>query len=177
MVTVRAAAPADAETLGGLMKQQFEEHRQSAPWIRTEPDADWTAFALAKIQGGARQVFVSESNGLITGYIEVAIVDEAARRRGSWRVRIARRLLRRPKPVYVQPPRRYGMIHDLFVLNSARRSGDPIGFRLYCVAMDWFEGKSVSEIEGWTLSTNASIRDMGRRFGFEEAAVLYRKTI
>lgn len=145
---IRKAERRDLDSLGrlGAMLMRthyaFDRQRFLAPGEGAE--RGYAAFLGSVLESDEDCVFVAEREGLVVGYVYVALEPH------SWKE------LRGPA----------GFIHDLAVDDDARQSG--VGTKLMQVALDWLREHNAPRVILWTAASNGTAQSLFRRMGFRE---------
>jgi len=150
-LVIRKAERRDLDSLGRLGAMLMRAHyafdrlRFLAPGEGAE--RGYAAFLGSVLESDEDCVFVAEQDGVIDGYVFVALEPL------SWKE------LRGPA----------GFIHDLAVADEARRSG--IGTRLMQVAIDWLREHDAPRVILWTAAPNEAAQALFRQMGFRDTMV------
>jgi ribosomal protein S18 acetylase RimI-like enzyme len=145
---IRKAERRDLDSLGRLgamlmrIHYAFDRQRFLAPGEGAE--RGYAAFLGSVLESDEDCVFVAERDGVIDGYVFVALEPL------SWKE------LRGPA----------GFIHDLAVADEARGSG--IGTKLMQVAIGWLRERDAPRVILWTAAPNEPAQSLFRRLGFRE---------
>lgn len=123
----------------------FDAQRFLAPGSGTEHG--YASFLGSVIDSPDDCVFVAEQDGTIRGYVFAALEPL------SWKE------LRGPA----------GFIHDLAVVDEARRSG--IGTKLMDAALGWLREHGAPRVILWTAAPNETAHKLFRRLGFRDTMV------
>jgi ribosomal protein S18 acetylase RimI-like enzyme len=145
---IRKAERRDLDSLGrlGAMLMRahyaFDRQRFLAPGEGAE--RGYAAFLGSVLESDEDCVFVAEQDGVIDGYVFVALEPL------SWKE------LRGPA----------GFIHDLAVADEARKTG--IGTKLMQVAIDWLREHDAPRVILWTAAPNEAAQALFREMGFRD---------
>jgi ribosomal protein S18 acetylase RimI-like enzyme len=147
-LVIRKAERRDLDSLGRLGAMLMRAHyafdrlRFLVPGEGAE--RGYAAFLGSVLDSDEDCVFVAEQDGVIEGYVFVALEPL------SWKE------LRGPA----------GFIHDLAVADEARRSG--IGTKLMQVAIDWLRERDAPRVILWTAAPNEAAQALFREMGFRD---------
>ena len=150
-VTIRRVRKDDLATVGrmGVMLMEthyaFDRQRFLAPSPDAAKGYAWFLGSVAESEDGC--VFVAEDDEGIAGYVYAALEPL------SWKE------LRGPA----------GFIHDVAVLERARRSG--IAQELMAAAIAWLREHGAPRVILWTAAPNAPAQSLFRTLGFRETMI------
>ena len=148
---IRQAEPRDLESLGRLgamllrTHYAFDSKRFIAPHEGSE--RGYASFLGGVLDSPDDRVFVAERNGAIEGYVFVALEPM------SWKE------LRGPA----------GFVHDLVVIEDARRSG--VATRLMEAAVAWLRERDAPRVILGTAASNTVAQTLFRRLGFRDTMI------
>lgn len=145
MIQIRPATAADRDPLGRYGAALMRQHHASDPrrFILTEhPEEGYGGFLVSQIDDPECLVMVAERSSEIVGYVFASIEPT------SWRD------LRGP----------CGFIHDVYVLESARREGT--GQALLRAAIEWIHTQGMTQVVLWSKSGNDSAQRLFAKLGF-----------
>jgi ribosomal protein S18 acetylase RimI-like enzyme len=145
MIPIRPASAADQAALGRYGAALMRQHHASDPrrFILTEhPEEGYGRFLVSQIDDPECLVLVAERSGEIVGYVFASIEPT------SWRD------LRGP----------CGFIHDVYVLESARREGT--GQALLRAAIAWIHAQGMTQVVLWSKSGNEAAQHLFAKLGF-----------
>lgn len=151
--TIRSAEPRDLEAAGRLGAALMAAHHAFDPLRFLEPhtgtEKGYASFLGSILRSGDARVFVAvDDDDAVVGYVFVALEPM------SWKE------LRGPA----------GFIHDVVVVEHARRSG--IATALMNAALDWLRERGAPRVVLQTASRNEAARAFfAKRFGFRETMV------
>lgn len=158
-VHVRSATPHDLPALVELYRVLDDEHRRHHPEFYPNGDvrsAEWVERTLGEARAG---VFVAELdvNGAraVAGFVRVLEVQTPS---GG-----------------VLVSRRFGLVDDLAVAPSARRSG--VASELLRVAEAWAEERGLPALEVTVWAFNGGAQELYARRGFEALRHYLRKPL
>jgi len=149
-IEIRPAAKADEPALGPMGAALMRQHHAADPrrFILTErPEAGYGRFLAARTDDPDSLVLVAVDAGEVVGYV-LADIEPT-----SWRD------LRGP----------CGFIHDVFVLEHARRRG--AGLELVRAAIAWVQSKGMSQTVLWSKSGNEGAQRLFARLGFRDTMI------
>jgi ribosomal protein S18 acetylase RimI-like enzyme len=147
-VTIRPAERRDLESLGKLgamlmrTHYDFDPQRFLAAGESAEEGYAW--FLGRMIDSSDNQVFVADVDGVIAGYVYVALEPL------SWKE------LRGPA----------GFIHDVGVAEESRGSG--IATQLMQAGINWLREQNAPRVILWTAAPNETAQRLFRRLGFRD---------
>jgi GNAT superfamily N-acetyltransferase len=150
-MTIRRAERRDAEALGqlgaALMRTHyaFDTHRFLEPGEGSE--AGYSRFLASQLDDEESIVLVAERDHVIVGYVYAAIEPL------SWK----------------DLRDECGWIHDLLVIDEARRSG--VGEALLNGAIEWLRNKRMPRVMLGTAAQNASAQRLFERHGFRATMI------
>lgn len=151
MTVVRKAERRDLDSLGRLGAMLMRTHYSFDPqrFLAAEEDAErgYASFLGAMLRSEKNVIFVAENEGAITGYVWAALEPL------SWKE------LRGPA----------GFVHDLLVVEEARRGGT--AKQLMDAALAWLREQGAPRVILWTAAPNDAARTLFRRLGFRETMV------
>ena len=150
MVTIRPATAADEVPLGryggALMRQHHAEDARR--FIHVEhPEAGYGQFLVSQISDPESVVLVAEHEGAVIGYVFADV------ERTNWME------LRGP----------CGIVHDIFVDESARRLG--AGRQLLRAAVEWIHSHGRSQVVLMTKTRNEHAQRLFASFGFRPTMI------
>ncbi|HEY4639730.1 MAG TPA: GNAT family N-acetyltransferase [Thermoanaerobaculia bacterium] len=149
--TIRRAEGRDVDVLGrlGAMLMQthygFDSRRFLAP--REGSEHGYAAFLGHMLDSPDDAIFVAEEDGEVVGYVYAGLEPL------SWKE------LRGPA----------GFVHDVAVLEDARRSG--IATELMNVAIDWLREKGAPRVLLWSAAPNVHAQALFHRLGFRDTMI------
>ncbi|HEX8616412.1 MAG TPA: GNAT family N-acetyltransferase [Thermoanaerobaculia bacterium] len=150
-VTIRPAERRDLEALGKLGAMLMRTHYDFDPqrFLAADSSAEeGYAWFLGRMIGSPdNHVFVADLDGVIAGYIYVALEPL------SWKE------LRGPA----------GFVHDIAVAEDARGSG--IASQLMEAGINWLREQNAPRVVLWTAAPNATAQRLFRRLGFRDTMV------
>src|SRR5262245_42502423 len=149
-VRIRPALASDQTALGPLGAALMRQHHSFDPkrFILTErPEAGYGRFLVSQIGDPDSLVLVAEAASGVVGYVYAQIVPT------SWMD------LRGP----------CGIIHDVYVVEAARRHG--AGEELLRSALAWVRSKGMSQIVLWSKSGNESAQRLFAKLGFRHTMI------
>jgi GNAT superfamily N-acetyltransferase len=148
---IRKAERRDVEALGRLGAMLMRTHYAFDPqrFLAAEAGAErgYGRFLGSMLDSDEDVVFVAEQDGVITGYVFAALEPL------SWKE------LRGPA----------GFIHDLLVVDEARKSG--VGTKLMDAAIAWLRDRGAPRVILWTAAPNTAAQALFRRLGFRDTMV------
>ena len=151
-VTIRPAEPRDAQVLGklGAMLMQthyaFDRKRFLAPG--RDAESGYASFLGSQLQSTESCIFVADDGGgRITGYVYVTLEPL------SWKE------LRGPA----------GFVHDIAVIEEARRSG--VAAQLMDVGVNWLRERGAPRVILWTAAQNEAAQTLFHRIGFRDTMI------
>lgn len=150
MINIRPATKADEAALGPLGAALMRQHHTSDPrrFILTDrPDVGYGRFLISQLQNPDSLVLVAESSSEIVGYVFADIEPM------SWKD------LRGP----------CGFIHDVYVIERARRHGT--GQELMRAAIAWIRSKGMAQVVLWSKPGNDAARHAFAKLGFRETMI------
>ena len=146
--TIRKAERRDLEALGRLGAMLMQTHYAFDPQRFLAPGKDsskgYASFLGHALDSPDDCIFVAERDGAIAGYVYAALEPM------SWKE------LRGPA----------GFVHDLVVVEEARRSG--IATKLMQAAIQWLRDHGAPRIILGTAASNEKAQALFRRLGFRE---------
>ncbi len=149
-VTVRAATPADLDTVASLRLALVREHRANPLYSRLRPDAPILArrhFA-AQLRSPDEVIFLAERHGRAVGILRCTQVAG----------------------IPLVFPALHGYISSVYVLPEARRQG--VLRRLFAEALAWCRARGLDEIRLHNAVENEAANEAWESFGFEPAEYL-----
>ena len=151
MTVVRKAERRDLDSLGRLGAMLMRLHYAFDPrrFLAAEEGAErgYAWFLGSMLDSEDAVIFVAEQDGAVTGYVFAALEPM------SWKE------LRGPA----------GYIHDLLVVEEARRTGTAT--RLMNAAVAWLREKKAPRVILGTAAQNETAQALFRRLGFRETMV------
>jgi ribosomal protein S18 acetylase RimI-like enzyme len=150
LITVRPATEREEEALGNFGAGLVRQHHAADPrrFIHVEhPEAAYGRFLVSQITTPQSRVFVAEQSGKVVGYVLVALEPT------NWMQ------LRGP----------CGVVHDLFVDESARRQG--AGKLLLSAGIDWIRSEGRSQVVLLTMTGNEHAQSLFRALGFRSTMI------
>ena len=150
MITIRPATTSDQESLGRFGGALMRQHHTADPrrFIQVEhPEAGYGRFLVSQLSNPDSLVMVAEHSGKVIGYV-FADVEPT-----SWME------LRGP----------CGVVHDVFVDESARRLG--AGRELLSAAIAWIRSKGRSQVVLLTKTRNEHAQHLFTRLGFRATMI------
>ena len=150
MIMIRAANPADQETLGRLGAALMRQHHAADPrrFLMIEDAEDgYGRFLVSQLKNPKSQVLVAEERGAVVGYVfaDVEMTD--------WMK------LRGP----------CGVVQDLYVDDSVRRRG--VGGMLLSSAIMWINMQGHSQVVLMTKDGNENAQRLFKSVGFRPTMV------
>ena len=151
MISIRKAERGDLPTLGrlGAMLMQthyaFDRHRFLEP--RSGAEHGYASFLGSVLDSAENCVFVAENEGDVTGYVYAGLEPL------SWKE------LRGPA----------GFIHDVVVVEKARRSG--VATMLIEAAMAWLRERGAPRVILWTAAPNTAAQTLFHGIGFRDTMI------
>lgn len=150
-VTVRRAERPDLPVLGRLGALLMCTHHEFDPRRFLEPaehaQQGYARFLGEQLEQDSVAIFVAERNGELLGYVYAGIEGKA------WKE------LRDVA----------GFIHDVAVVESARRQG--LGERLLEVAAQWLLAQGVPRVMLWTAEQNVGAQRLFAKLGFRRTMI------
>ncbi len=150
-ITVRRAQRSDLPALGRLGALLMATHEGFDPlrFLAAGPDApeDYAQFLGEEIEHGSVAIFVAERSAELVGYVYAGVEGK------SWKE------LRDTA----------GFIHDVAIVESARRQG--LGERLIEVAAAWLAEQGVARVLLWTAERNAVAQGLFAKLGFRRTMI------
>jgi GNAT superfamily N-acetyltransferase len=149
-LTIRPARSADQAALGPLGAALMRQHHASDPrrfLLTDHPEAGYGRFLVSQLSEPDCLVLVAEDAGQVVGYVFAQLMPI------SWKD------LRGP----------CGFVHDVYVLERARRQG--VGKGLLRAAIDWTRSNGRSQIVLWSKSGNESAQRLFAQLGFRDTMV------
>lgn len=149
-VTVRAATPADLDTVAGLRLALVREHRDNPLYSRLRPDAPFLArrhFA-AQLRSPDEVIFLAEHEGRAVGILRCVQVAG----------------------VPLVFPALHGYISSVYVVPEARRHG--VLHQLFGEALKWCRSRGLTEIRLHNAVENEAANAAWESLGFEIAEYL-----
>lgn len=147
-ILIRRAESRDLRAVGSLGAMLMQVHHAFDPQRFLEAgsgaERGYGSFLGDKLQSPDDCVFVAEQNETVVGYVWAALEPL------SWKE------LRGPA----------GFVHDIAVLESARRSG--AAQQLMAAAIAWLRERGAPRVILWTAAGNDAARTLFRRLGFRE---------
>jgi ribosomal protein S18 acetylase RimI-like enzyme len=142
-IKYREATKQDIPKIIELWKEFIDFHKAKDPFFsRTkEGPENFGKFILENLHKDDAIVYVAETNGEVVAYILATIQSYP--------------------PVF--EIKRYGLINDLAVTSTYRRSG--IGEHLFDIAKDWFDKKGMKRVEIEVAVTNEVSTSFWRKMG------------
>ena len=151
MTVIRKAERRDLPSLGSLGAMLMRTHYAFDPqrFLAAEEGAErgYASFLGSMLRSDDNMIFVAEGEGAITGYVWAALEPL------SWKE------LRGPA----------GFIHDLLVVEEARRAGT--AKQLMDAATAWLREQGAPRVILWTAAPNDAARTLFARLGFRETMV------
>ena len=150
-LTVRRGTSADVPALGRMGAQlmhvhyAFDPQRFLPPGQR--PEAGYASFLRSQLQDDDVAVFVAERDGRVVGYVYAGVEPL------SWK----------------ELRDRAGFVHDLVVLEDARRGG--VATALMSAAIEWLATLKLPRVMLWTAHQNAAAQGLFERLGFRRTMV------
>lgn len=150
-ITVRRAQRSDLPALGRLGALLMATHERFDPqrFLAAGPDAPeaYARFLGEELEHDAVAIFVAEQVGELVGYVYAGVEGK------SWKE------LRDTA----------GFIHDVAIVESARRQG--LGERLIEVAAAWLAEQGVARVLLWTAEQNAVAQGLFAKLGFRRTMI------
>jgi ribosomal protein S18 acetylase RimI-like enzyme len=132
---------------GQLMRLHyaFDPQRFLDPGPR--PEAGYASFLRGQMNDEEQAVFVADQGGRVVGYVFAGIEPL------SWK----------------ELRDRAGFVHDLVVLEEARRSG--VATALMTAALEWLATLGVPRVMLWAADQNSAAQALFERLGFRRTMV------
>jgi len=150
-VQIRQAQRKDLEALGRLgamlMRTHYALDRERFLTPAAGAERGYASFLGKVIDSDDDRVFVAERDGVVIGYVYVALEPL------SWKE------LRAPA----------GFIHDVAVAEDARRSG--VATELIEAAVAWLRDRGAPRVILWSASSNEASRRLFHKLGFRDTMV------
>jgi GNAT superfamily N-acetyltransferase len=150
-IHIRQAVSGDLPSLGKLGAMLMQTHYDFDPqrFLEPRPGAQqgYASFLGGVLEADDAAVFVAQEDDEIVGYAFVALEPL------SWKE------LRGPA----------GFVHDLVVVESARRSG--IGQRLMSAAIEWLRDRGAPRVILGTAAKNAAAQSLFHHLGFRDTMI------
>jgi len=150
MITIRTATASDQEPLGRFGGALMRQHHTADPrrFLHVEqPEAGYGRFLVSQLANPNSLVMVAEQSGAVIGYVFADV--EAT----NWME------LRGP----------CGVVHDIYVDESARRSG--AGRELMRAAIAWIRSKDRSQTVLLTKTANVHAQHLFSTLGFRPTMI------
>jgi GNAT superfamily N-acetyltransferase len=150
MAIIRPASKSDEVALGRLGAALMRQHHAADPrrFVQVDrPEEGYGRFLVSQIANPDSLVLVAERDNEILGYVFADVEGT------SWRD------LRGP----------CGFIHDVYVLESARRQGT--GQALLHAAIEWAHSRGRSQVVLWTKSGNEAAQRLFATLGFRDTMI------
>jgi GNAT superfamily N-acetyltransferase len=148
---IRRAVASDLPALGrmgaGLMRTHFSFDPLRFMDPGSDPEAGYAWFLGTQIHEDDVAIFVAELDGAVAGYLYAGLEPQ------SWKE------LREAA----------GFIHDLVVIESARRTG--IGGKLMDAGLAWLKSRGAPRAMLWTAHPNQEAQQLFARLGFRRTMV------
>jgi ribosomal protein S18 acetylase RimI-like enzyme len=149
-ITIRPAARSDEATLGRLGGALMRQHHRADPdrfILTASPEAGYGRFLVSQVDDPESVVLVAGRGSDVIGYVYAGLEPM------SWKeLRAA-----------------CGFLHDVYVDESARRSG--VGAMLVRAAMAWLEGKGAPRVVLQSAAGNEAAQRLFERLGFRRTMV------
>lgn len=145
MTLIRKALPSDETALGVLGAALMRQHHESDArrfLMVDRPERGYGRFLVSQIEASEFHVLVADRDGEVVGYVLAGIEPT------SWMD------LRGP----------CGVIHDIYVHESARRQG--IARELLRRAIEWVHSKGQAQVVLFTKTNNESAQRLFTSLGF-----------
>ena len=156
-IIVRRAIEADLPALGRmgaeLMRLHFTFDRRRFMNPGADPESGYSSFLATQIHDAAAAIFVAERAGAPVGYVYAGLEPE------SWKE------LREAA----------GFVHDVVVLDDARRAG--VATALMEAAMAWLKSRGAPRVILWTAEPNHGAQALFARLGFRRTMVEMTKEL
>ncbi len=149
-VTVRAATPADLDTVAELRLALVREHRTNPLYSQLRPDAPILArrYFAAQLRSSDEVIFLAEHEGHAVGILRCVQVAG----------------------IPLVFPALHGYISSVYVVPEARRHG--VLRQLFEEALAWCRSRGLTEIRLHNAVENAAANAAWESFGFETAEYL-----
>jgi ribosomal protein S18 acetylase RimI-like enzyme len=150
MVTIRPATASDQEHLGRFGGALMRQHHSADPrrFIQVEhPEAGYGRFLVSQLSNPNSLVMVAERSRSVIGYVYADVEST------NWME------LRGP----------CGVVHDVYVDETARRSG--AGRMLMSAAIAWIRSKGRSQVVLLTKSGNEHAQHLFTTLGFRPTMI------
>jgi ribosomal protein S18 acetylase RimI-like enzyme len=150
-ITVRRATAVDAPALGRMgaelmhLHYAFDSQRFLDPGER--PEAGYARFLRGQLTDADQAVFVAEQDQRVVGYVYAGVEPL------SWK----------------ELRDRAGFLHDLVVLEEARRGG--VATALVTAAFEWLATRKVPRVVLWAAHQNTAAQGLFERLGFRRTMV------
>ena len=154
---MRRAAEVDLPALGRMGAELMRLHFTFDP-LRfmnpgSDPESGYSWFLGTQIHDDDAAIFVAERAGAAVGYVYAALEPQ------SWKE------LREAA----------GFVHDVVVLDDARRAG--VATRLMEAAMAWLKSRGAPRVILWTAEPNHGAQRLFARLGFRRTMVELTKEL
>jgi ribosomal protein S18 acetylase RimI-like enzyme len=150
-LTIRRATAVDAPVLGRmgaeLMRLHFAFDPQRFLDPGEQPEAGYARFLRGQLTDAQQAVFVAERDRQVVGYVYAGVEPL------SWK----------------ELRGRAGFVHDLVVLEEARRGG--VATALMTAAIEWLATQRVPRVVLWAAHQNAAALALFERLGFRRTMV------
>ena len=150
-ITIRRATAVDAPALGRmgaeLMRLHFALDPQRFLDPGEQPEAGYARFLRGRLTDAEEAVFVAEQGRQVIGYVYAGV--ELL----SWK----------------ELRGRAGFVHDLVVLEDARRGG--VATALMTAAIEWLATQKVPRVVLWAAHQNTAAQTLFERLGFRRTMV------
>lgn len=171
----RPATRQDLPQLAALVRWEVYDQQRLSGYLHLAPDIDWVRYVTAKLRRPDIQILVSEQDGKLVGYVELRLLS-SGRRSLSSRLRTAARHLRRLlnyRNDRFQPPRRLGVIEDIYIVPAFRRQN--LGAFLLQDSFVWFRSRQVVTVHGSIWQANTVSLQFCQKQGFAVVEVVCAK--
>jgi ribosomal protein S18 acetylase RimI-like enzyme len=150
-ITIRRATSVDAPALGRmgaeLMRLHFAFDPQRYLDPGEQPEAGYARFLRGQLTDAEQAVLVAEQDRQVIGYVYAGVEPL------SWK----------------ELRGRAGFVHDLVVLEDARRGG--VATALMTAALEWLATQKVPRVVLWAAHQNTAAQGLFERLGFRRTMV------
>jgi L-amino acid N-acyltransferase YncA len=172
-MSIRLATTADLPRLIVLFREELEYQESLAQWFRLTAQPDWGAYVAARLNRTDGAVLVAEEGGALLGFVDIRILQRAAKsKRGALRALV--RFLRRPAPALIEPMMS-GFLEDIYVDPKQRRRG--IAKELVEHALEWFRARKIQHVEAAIWARNEASLRLAQGLGFQTARIHVRRDV
>jgi ribosomal protein S18 acetylase RimI-like enzyme len=150
-LTIRRATAVDAPVLGRMGAELMRLHFAFDPKRfldpGEQPEAGYARFLRGQLTDAQQAVFVAERDRQVVGYVYAGVEPL------SWK----------------ELRGRAGFVHDLVVLEEARRGG--VATALMTAAIEWLATQRVPRVVLWAAYQNSDAQGLFERLGFRRTMV------